>query len=92
MIARALNITFVDAIAAFLSPRWVGYAAVGLILGLVIGLAVRLFRRSPRFRWGFALVIVLCGMAVMFSLYFQPMYQTEAPPRLLDEPPAAGPG
>jgi hypothetical protein len=68
MIIRVLIITFVAAITAFLSPRWVGYAAIGLILGLVIGLTVKLFRRSRRFRWGFAIVIALCGVVAILVL------------------------
>lgn len=84
MIARLLIITFFVAIAAFLSPRWVGYAAIGLILGLVIGFAVRQFRRSPTFRWRFALLIALCAMAVMFSLFLQPMYRMAPPPRTIE--------
>lgn len=83
MIARASIITFVVAIAAFLSPRWVAYAALGLILGLVIRLAVRLFRRSPRFRWGVASVIALCGMAVMFSLFFTSVRMMAPPKRTI---------
>ena len=85
MIARVLIITFVLVIAAFLSPGWVGYAAIGLILGLVVGLGVQLWRRSPRFRRGFVLVSAFCGLAVMLSLVFKPGYlnMRVPPPRTI---------
>ena len=68
MIIRILTIAFAVVIAAFLSPQWIGYAIVGTILGLVIGLAIRLFRRPRNLRLILSILGVVCGVALIFSV------------------------
>ena len=85
MIARILIIIFSFAIAAFFSPRWVGYAVLGLLLGPAIGFVIRQLRRLTTIRWGFAFLILLCGMAVILSVLFQPMHMYRIAPPLTIE-------